>query len=360
MTDLKYEYLFNIDGKLTHHSEAIRLNEYSLYPGESLDYIYKEGDQRQYFAIKKVSNNPFEEITLKKVGGESIEHYNAKMKIAYEKKYFDTIFQQWIEFDSVIAEKQQEGNKRPDLSCYDSNGNLILCIEIYFTNSKSLEDIEKLKNIKVPIVEIDINYDNRCKHIILTEVLESNRSKFEEIEREIKFEETRYRQLAEQLSPGTNKIIKRIENIEREFKEQSAVRLSKINNWLQIRKPRNITKQSTFSEVESSKKIRSNFSLEQINNWLQERINRIEGEPNSLDKIKTTEREIKKIKANGEKTDYRIGKLESEINRTENNLRERRKSFKEIASKSKIKWFRNSWMTDKSYDLVNEIKYWLS
>lgn len=360
MTDLKYEYLFNSDGKLTHHSEAIRLNEYSLYPGEVLDYIYKEGEQRQYFALKKVSNNPFEEITLKKIGGESIEHYNAKMKIAYEKKYFDTIFQQWIEFDSVIAEKQQDGNKRPDLSCYDSNGNLILCIEIYFTNSKSLEDIEKLKNIKVPIVEIDINYDNRCKHIVLTEVLESNRSKFEEIQREIKIEEARYKQLTEQLSPGTNKIIERIENIEREFKEQSTVRLSKINHWLQIRKPRNITKQSTFSEIESSKKIRSNFNLEPIDKWLQERLSRVEGEPNSLDKIKTTEREIKKIQAIGEKTDYRIGKFESEIDSIKETIKERRNAFNEIAKQSKIEWFRSSWMNYKSQNVIEEIKYWLS
>ena len=216
------------------------------------------------------------------------------------------------------------------------------------------------KNIKIPIVEIDINYDNRCKHIVLTEVLEFNRSKFEEIQRKIKFEEARYRQLAEQLSPGTNKIIKRIETIEREFKEQSTVRLSKINNWLQIRKPRNITKQSTFSEIESSKKIRSNFNLEPIDKWLQERLSRVEGEPNSLYKIKTTEREIKKIQAIGEKTDYRIGKLEAEINRTESDIRERRNSFKKIANKSKIEWFRNSWMTGKSYDIINEIKYWLS
>lgn len=327
MTDLKYEYLFNSDGKLTHHSEAIRLNEYSLYPGESLDYIYKEGNERQYFALKKVSNNPFEEITLKKVGGESIEHYNAKMKIAYEKKYFDTIFNQWIEFDFIVAEKQQEGNKIPDLSCYDSNGNLILCVEIYFTNSKSLEDIEKLKNIKVPIVEININYDNRCKHIVLTEVLESNRQKLadinfklQEFEQEQQGLETEYNRLADELQKGLSGITTDIKYFEINFKTR----------------------------------------IYKIDNWLQERLSRIEGEPNSFDKIKTAEREIKKIEANGEKTDYRIGKLESEINRIEINIKQRKTSFREIASKSKIEWFRNSWMTSKSFDLINEIKYWLS
>lgn len=327
MTDLKYEYLFNSDGKLTHHSEAIRLNEYSLYPGESLDYIYKEGNERQYFALKKVSNNPFEEITLKKVGGESIEHYNAKMKIAYEKKYFDTIFNQWIEFDFIVAEKQQEGNKIPDLSCYDSNGNLILCVEIYFTNSKSLEDIEKLKNIKVPIVEININYDNRCKHIVLTEVLESNRQKLadinfklQEFEQEQQGLETEYNRLADELQKGLSGITTDIKYFEINFKTR----------------------------------------IYKIDNWLQERLSKIEGEPNSFDKIKTAEREIKKIEANGEKTDYRIGKLESEINRIEIDIKQRKTSFREIASKSKIEWFRNSWMTNKSFDLINEIKYWLS
>ncbi len=78
----KYEYLFDVNDKLVHHSEAIRLNEYRLYPGEPLDYIYKQGDEREYFAKKIETTNVFGLIGLKESGvyGESAEHYNAKMK----------------------------------------------------------------------------------------------------------------------------------------------------------------------------------------------------------------------------------------------------------------------------------------
>jgi len=84
----EYEYLFDVNDKLVHHSEAIRLNEYRLYPGEHLDYIYKQGPDRAYFAKKIESNNDFAFIGVKQNGSycESPEHYNAKMKIVHEKK----------------------------------------------------------------------------------------------------------------------------------------------------------------------------------------------------------------------------------------------------------------------------------
>jgi len=184
----KYEYLFDIDNNLVHNSKAIRLNEYRLYPNEPLDYIYKQGEEREYFAKKIESNNDFAFIGVKQSGiyGESPEHYNAKMKIVDEKKYFDTIFNQCIEFDNVIAEFYHDIKKRPDLSCYDNNNNLVCCIEICWSNAKTEIDIEKLKKLKVPIIEIEVKNENRCKHIVLTEVLESNKSKFEELQKEYK------------------------------------------------------------------------------------------------------------------------------------------------------------------------------
>lgn len=189
----KYEYLFDIDNNLVHNSKAIRLNEYRLYPNEPLDYIYKQGEEREYFAKKIESNNDFAFIGVKQSGiyGESPEHYNEKMKIVDEKKYFDTIFNQWIEFDNVVAEFYHDIKKRPDLSCYDSKNDLVCCIEICWSNAKTEIDIEKLKKLKVPIIEIDVKNDNRCKHIVLTEVLEFNKSKFEELQKE-------YRQANEQ------------------------------------------------------------------------------------------------------------------------------------------------------------------
>ena len=329
----KYEYLFDVNDKLVHHSEAIRLNEYRLYPGEPLDHIYKQGDEREYFAKKIETNNVFGSIGIQEKGiyGESPEHYNAKMKIVHEKKYFDTIFNQWIEFYNVVPEFYHDIKKRPDLSCYDENNNLVCCIEICWSNAKTEIDIEKLKQLNVPIIEINVKNDNRCKHLILPTLLEANRQKLadinfklQEFEQEQQQLETEYNRLADQLQEGSSRITTDIKNFEINFKGEVKRRLDKIDNWLQ------------------------------------RRLKRFGVEDNADQKIKYIEREFKRIKNEGEKRDYRIGKLESEVKSVESKINKSRHSFNEIAEQSKIEWFRNSWMSYSPQNVVEEIKYWLS
>jgi len=329
----KYEYLFDVNDKLVHHSEAIRLNEYRLYPGEPLDYIYKQGDEREYFAKKIESNNIFGLIGIKESGiyGESAEHYNAKMKIVHEKKYFDTIFNQWVVFDNVVPEFYHDIKKRPDLSCYDNNNILVCCIEICYTNAKTEIDIEKLKQLKVPIIEINLKNDNRSKHIVLTEVLESNKQKYadinfrlRELEQEQQRIESEYNRLADELQKGLSGITTDIKYFEINFKGEVKRRLDKIDNWLQTR------------------------------------LQRFGAEADADQKIKNVEREIKRIENEGEKQDYRIGKLESEVKSIESKINENRNSFDKIAKQSKIEWFRNSWMNYAPQNVVEEIKYWLT
>ena len=95
MSEVKYEYLYNEFDILTHYSKAIRGNSYKLYKDLPLDYTFAQGDEREYFRIKE-SNNPFASIGKKSINSESPEHYNFKMKIVNDKKFFDTIFQKWI------------------------------------------------------------------------------------------------------------------------------------------------------------------------------------------------------------------------------------------------------------------------
>jgi hypothetical protein len=329
----KYEYLFDVNDKLVHHSEAIRLNEYRLYPGETLDYIYKQGDEREYFAKKIESTNVFGLIGIQERGiyGETPEHYNAKMKIVHEKKYFDTIFNQWIEFDNVVPEFYHEIKKRPDLSCYDENDNLVCCIEICWSNAKTEIDIFKLKQLNVPIIEINVKNDNRCKHLILPILLEVNRQKLadinfklQEFEQEQQQLETEYNRLADQLQEGSSRITTDIKYFEINFKGEVKRRLDRIDNWLQ------------------------------------RRLKRFAVEDNADQKIKHIEREFKRIKNEGEKRDYRIGKLESEVKSVESKINKSRQSFNQIAEQSKIEWFRNSWMSYSPQNVVEEIKYWLS
>lgn len=357
----KYEYLFDADNKLVHNSEAIRLNEYRLYPGEPLDYIYKQGDDRKYFAKKIESNNDFAFIGVKPSGiyGESPEHYNAKMKIVHEKKYFDTIFNQWIEFDLVVPEFYHDIKKRPDLSCYDDKNELVCCIEICWSNAKTEIDIIKLKELKVPIIEIHLKNENRSKHLVLTNVLESNREKLRVLENEkLRLEES-YKRFSEEKNTDYSRIVFEVEKFERESEEYIKSKTTKINDWLQKRLPTNNSKQRGFFKAKLSKQNRIDFNLEEIDYYLQKRLKRFTSEPSVAIAIKETENRISKSKLANEKLDYRIGKLESEIETIKSRLTERRNTFSKIAEKSKIEWFRNQWMINKPQNLIQEIKYWL-
>jgi hypothetical protein len=331
MIEVRHERLFDEFNKIVHFTKAIKGNQYRKYPNAPLDYIFRAGDKNiHHFSLKSEGFNPFAGISNNSTKEESAEHYNAKMEIADNKKYFDTIFNQWIEFDNVVTEFWHDIKKRPDLSCYDSKNNLVCCIEICWSNAKTEIDIVKLKNLKVPIIEIHLKNDNKSKHLIFPTLLESNRQKLADINLKLReFEqeqqglEAQYNRLADELQKGLSGITTDVKYFEINFKGEIKTRLDKIDNWLQTRKQR-------FGiEIDADKK------------------------------IKVIEREIKRIENEGEKRDYRIGKLESKIESVKSGIREKRNTFNQIAEKSKIEWFRNSWMNYKTQNLIEEIKYWL-
>lgn len=261
MNDKAYEYLFNTDNKLVHHTEAVRLGDYKMYPGDTeYLYTYKAGDQRQYFVLKKTSSNPFAKISSILFGTETTEHYNTKMKIAHELKYFDTVFNQEILFDEIIPERYFfDQKKKPDLSCYQ-NGKLVACIEIYNTSKKSNEDIEKLKDLDCLIIEIDINNENRCEHIALPKVFEfykreldfaksesrrveaKLRNVSESAQDELSELKAEYNKSAEDLQKGLSEIV----GVEEQIKTGSTFRVQRIVEWLQKRIPRDSRKQYIF------------------------------------------------------------------------------------------------------------------
>ena len=209
MTNLKYDYLFDKNNHIVSHEEANSNNSYRIYKDEPLLYGYKEPFERKnnvnvrgHFFLK--THNPMYSGT-----NESPEHYNAKMKIAKEKKYYDTIFKTDVFFDEVVVEKKVLGNKIPDVLCYNNN-ELVCIIEILYTNEKTQEDIEKLKLNNVPLIEIDIKNENKCKHLILPKIFEANRRKYRIVKEEKSRIETEYVRRIEELR---NKI--------REIQEQS-------------------------------------------------------------------------------------------------------------------------------------------
>jgi hypothetical protein len=363
MSEIKYQYLYNKDNLLIHHSKAIRGEDYRIRIDFPLDYTYKQGEERAYFVSKINTNNPFFDVGNKGgFGGESIEHHNAKMEIVFNKKYFDTVFEKWIEFDEVLPEVRHD-NKQPDLSCYIDK-KLVCCIEIFNTNAKTENDILELKKIGVPIIEIDINNENRCKHIVLPTLLEANREKYEELSREYKSAKTEeQRDLSERIFHAVEIETQFDDNPTREMREleEEYFRLAdELQSGLSgITREIEIIESGTES-FKRRNKDKLTERIKRVNQWLQARIQRFGIEEGAGNKIKTTEREIKKIEADREKRDYRSGKFESEIDSIKGTIKERRNAFNEIAKQSKIEWFRSSWMNYKSQNVIEEIKYWLS
>lgn len=328
----KYEYFYDSEKVLTHIDDAFRPNIYTSTEG--VEFIVRDGEKNiKHYAVK-------ERVSALSYGfdggGESPEHYNAKMKIVKELKYYDSILKQEVHFAKVVPEKGMNG-KIPDLSCYDDKDELVMLIEIKYSNEKSEEDIEKLSVNKVPTVEIDIKNDNRCRHIVLPTLLETNKPRFEEVRRlfkesskgfkeKIEKSEREYRENAEKYSPDINffrdGIQEAKQGIQSEFREQ----ISGIN-----------------SSIESS--------IERIRDGIRKCGEREKELRNDIESFKS------KI-SNIDETP--VEKLEAEIDRICREVEERRGNTEKIAKNCKIEWFKSSWMKSNYNNKIDEIRYWCS
>lgn len=331
----KYEYFYDSDEVLTHIDEAIKGEIYTSIEG--VEFFVRDGDVNiKHYAIKDKLNNLSFGFGIR--GGESPEHYNAKMKIVKELKYYDDIFKKEIHFARVVPELKIN-DKTPDLTCYDEQDNIVMFIEIKYSNEKKEDDIKKLSENEKPLVEIDIKNDNKCKHLVLPKALEANKPRFKEVRRlfkesskkfkeEIKQAEREYEDYAEKYSPDINSFRKRIHEIKDGMQSKGTGRTREIE----------IRKEGIRDEIRECKKRGSKIR-------------------NDIKSIK------RKISNNNEtifKNDYRLGKLRSQIDRIEVQIKERTDHIKQVAEQSKIEWFRNSWMKNPVKNKLEEIRYWCS
>jgi hypothetical protein len=334
----KYEYFYDSDKVLTHIDDAFKPNIYTSIEG--VEFIVRDGDKNiKHYAVKDRLKSLGFGFTG---GGESPEHYNAKMKIVKELKYYDDVFNQEIQFAKVVPEKGMNG-KIPDLSCYDDQDNLVMLIEIKCTNEKSIEDIEKLSVNKVPLIEIDIKNDNKCKHLVLPTLLETNKPRFKEV-----------RRLFKESSKGFKE---KIEKSEREYRENAEKYSPDINFFRDGIQEAKQGIQSEFREQISGINASIESSIERIRDGIRECGEREKELRNDIESFKG------KISNNDESTykiDYRIGKVEAEIDRVELEIIQRKNNTKKIAGSCKIEWFRSDWMQDPVKNKLEEIRYWCS
>lgn len=76
--------------------------------------------------------------------------------------------------------------------------------------------------------------------------------------------------------------------------------------------------------------------------------------------IKRGKRAIQSLQEETYKNDYRLGKCESEINKLEIEIANRKNDIREIAKKIDINKLRPNWMTTKVLNKLDEVRYWCS
>lgn len=353
----KYPYAFRkSDGKLILIDEAVDEEEYFVKSQISNDtfeaILVKESNRaRRYFRFK---TKPEKSVFLKHFPRDTTRHDSFVHDIVVNKGFFDTIFNKELKFHKAVPEKWQDV-KRPDISFYDENDNLVLCLEVFNTNKKTKEDIDELKKIGVPVTEININEINkngkfRCKHIVLPTLLEANRQRTRNIEIEINRAEEQNRNLKREYERYSTETTKneefRIAKIKKEIHKKEV----EYEEWIERTIKRRIPEIHRVKQKIQSSSVRLKELSAQNRIDYDEIKRRIRYFRDGIRKLKKTEIEFKKYK--------------NEIERIEMEIRDRKRNteavIEKIGPEKILQSVRNEFISFVPEDIINEIRYWLT
>ena len=149
MSTVNIEYAYNENNKIVHISETNENDLYFLDKTHKVKLITAKGSVLSWHFKRKYDG-------LHNWSNESINHYNAKMKILYDG--FFIYYGVKIIPNKIIEEYHiKQINKRPDLVFFDNDDNILCCVEICNKNKKTKEDISIFKKHNLIVYEYDIN-----------------------------------------------------------------------------------------------------------------------------------------------------------------------------------------------------------
>lgn len=360
----KYPYAFRKrDNMLILIDEAVEEEEYFVKSQTCNDtfevILVKESNRaRRYFRFK---TKPEKSVFLKHFPRDTTRHDSFVHDIVVNKGFFDTIFNKELKFHKAVPEKWQDV-KRPDVSFYDENDNLVLCLEVFNTNKKTKDDIDELKKIGVPVTEIDINEINkngkfRCKHIVLPTILEANRQRTRDIEIEINRAEEQNRNLKREYERYSTEITKnegfRIAKIKKEIHNKEVEYEEWIERTIKRRLPEIYRVNGKIHRIRQ--KIQSSsVRLKELSAQ-----NRVD-----YDEIKRRIRYFRDGIHKLKKTEIEFRKHKNEIERIELEIRDRKRNteavIKEIGAKKILQSVRNEFISYIPENIIDEIRYWLT
>ena len=159
INNLEYAWVGN---EIKHIDSANKEDSYYLDEDLTIPLVYCNGTVVKSYWRKE--SNIDESIIRDFFGSsESVEHYNKKIQLSkslvLNNVSIDDEIQDYIILgsSSIVEYRVKEINKIIDLVYLDNNGDVLVGIEIFFTNKKTSKDIEKFNKLKFPVYEYDIN-----------------------------------------------------------------------------------------------------------------------------------------------------------------------------------------------------------
>tara|TARA_R110000737_G_scaffold47922_1_gene68144 strand:- start:59 stop:763 length:705 start_codon:yes stop_codon:yes gene_type:complete len=152
LKNLQWAYCEN---EFRHITGASKDENYFLDKLNKIPLIYCKGEVNKPYWRKEP--NVHDDLIKKHFGrSESIEHYNTKMYFTQHKQveYEENIIKaEFSESEYYI----KQINKRVDVMFFDVNREPLLGVEVYKTNKKTNEDINKFEKLNFPIYEYNYN-----------------------------------------------------------------------------------------------------------------------------------------------------------------------------------------------------------
>jgi hypothetical protein len=334
---VKHLFAYDSDNNIININDAIKGNKYFLFPDKQVEIIVKAGEiNRKHYALLSESSITFNGLTIpfSRIN-ESPEHFNMKMKIAKDLKFYyksHTILLKSAKIEYTINESMYRADIMGELFC---GTNCI--IEIIKTSDLSKEKRDYINKNNILTFKLYLNkngnIDTSGIDVIGCREIDEIRNRIELTRNNISIQKERESRITETIFELTRKSLPKETNSDKQHRENVEI----IESIRELKTSMGDIEKGVFRETSKSFYNKAIITIKEIRGTEQ--------------KVFDTEREIEqRTKA------YRYFKKRVDTIRDEQGTID--SEFTKIAESCKIEWFRPDWVKYRTSNIINEIKYW--
>ena len=241
----KLEYAL-VGSKLRHIVSGNKSDKYFLDENLTIPLVFCKGVKIKSYWRKEP--NVDDSIIRKFFGSsESIEHYNKKIELS---KSLELEFGEHLitGYSSKVEHRVKSINKVIDLIYLDSNGDILVGIEVFCTNKKTDKDINKFNEVKFPIYEYNIH----TREVYPISAGDTNTDQIRVLSEEIRQYEESINKDKPRLIKGKNIVLEqqqRIKRLEKGFKRLDERRKKEWREYYQIKETAEYLSDEGFDKV---------------------------------------------------------------------------------------------------------------